>query len=223
MYPPVIVLGIDGALGNFSAAVATAGSIRAFRSERGNVALEAGLTTVSAVLKDAEVSATAIDRIAVGCGPGGFTGLRIAISYAKSLAQAWRRPLVAIDSFDLLEYGRRLDRVLTIVVGRRGVISARLRDGTGVERASGWIADVLRELEAPLSRDRVSLPVIGAPEDVLGALAERGILVSPVTPSTSPAACAAALAAAALTPAPSVHAVRADYGELPAARVPRLK
>lgn len=223
----MIVLGIDGALGGFSAAVAAAGAIRAFDSEPGNVALEAGLTTVAAVLKDAGVSAPDIERIAVGCGPGGFTGLRIAISYAKSLAQAWRRPLVAIDSFDLLEYGGGFDRVLTVVVGRPGVISARLRDGALVARASGWIADVVGELESALLQAGGKLggplPAVGASEDVLGALAERGIAVSPVTPSTSPAACAAALAAAALIPAPSVHAVRADYGELPAARVPRLK
>jgi tRNA threonylcarbamoyladenosine biosynthesis protein TsaB len=227
VYPQVIVLGIDGALGGFSAAIAADGWIRASRLEPGNVSLEAGLTTVSAVLKDAGVVAPEIERVAVGCGPGGFTGLRIAISYAKSLAQAWRRPLVAIDSFDLLEYGSRLHRVLTIVVGRPGVISARLRDGAQVARASGWIADVLQTLEAALRQaqgDRGKpLPVFGASEDVLGALAERGILVSLVTPSTSPAACAAALAAGTLTPAPSVHAVRADYGELPAARVPRLK
>jgi tRNA threonylcarbamoyladenosine biosynthesis protein TsaB len=227
VYPPVIVLGIDGALGGFSAAVAAAGTIRASGSEPGNVALEAGLTTVAAVLKDAGVAAPEIERLAVGCGPGGFTGLRIAISYAKSLAQAWRRPLVAIDSFDLLEHGGGFDRVLTVVVGRPGVISARLRAGAQVARASGWIADVLQELESALlqagGKSGDPLPTVGASEDVLGALAERGIVVSPVTPSTSTAACAAALAAAALTPAPSVHAVRADYGELPAARVPRLK
>lgn len=218
----MIVLGIDGALGAFSAAVAAGGSIRSKRSESGNVALEAGLSTVSAVLEDAGVTASQIERVAVGCGPGGFTGLRIAISYAKSLAQAWRTPLVAVDSFDLLEYGSSFDRVLTVVVGRTGVISARLRNGARIERASGWIADVLGELEDAL-RPSTPLTVLGAPEDVLSALAERGIVVSPVTPSIAPAACAAALAAAALKPAPSVHAVRADYGELPAARVPRLK
>ena len=221
----MIVLGIDGALGGFSAAIAAGGSILSARRASGNVALEAGLSTVSAVLDDAGVAASQIERVAVGCGPGGFTGLRIAISYAKSLAQAWCAPLVAIDSFDLLEYGGSFDRVLTVVVGRSGVISARLRDGTRTDRASGWIADVLQALEGALRAGRggAGLPVVGAPEDVLSALAERGIAVSPVTPSNVPAACAAALAAASLQPAPSVHAVRADYGELPAARVPRLK
>ncbi|HZY98774.1 MAG TPA: tRNA (adenosine(37)-N6)-threonylcarbamoyltransferase complex dimerization subunit type 1 TsaB [Candidatus Baltobacteraceae bacterium] len=220
------VLGIDGALNGFSVAVAGGGSILADRFEPGNVALESGLPAVAAVLREARVAAQAVDRIAVGCGPGGFTGLRIAISYAKSLAQAWDRPLVAIDSFDLLEHGSRLDRVLTVILGRQGVISARLRDGDRITRASGWVADVLQELGSALRRaqgDAEPLPVLGAPEDVLGALAERAIAVSPVIPSVVPAACAAALAAPTLEPASNVHAVRADYGELPAARVPRLK
>lgn len=218
-------MGIDGALGGFSAAVGDAEAIRAQRGEPGNVALEAGLAAVASVLREARVAPGDIERIAVGCGPGGFTGLRIAISYAKSLAQAWRRPLVAIDSFDLLEYGNGLDRVLTVVEGRPGVISARVRAHGRIARASGWIADVLDELSSPLreASGDVPLPVIGAPEDVLSALAERAMAVSPVTSFVAPAACAAALAAAALQPARSVHAVRADYGELPAARVPRLK
>jgi tRNA threonylcarbamoyladenosine biosynthesis protein TsaB len=217
----VKVLGIDGALGGFSAAIVSGPSILAKRWAAGNVALEAGLSEVSAVLREAHVAPHGLDRVAVGCGPGGFTGLRIALAYAKSLAQAWRRPLVAIDSFDLLEFATAHDRVLTVVVGRPGVISARLRDGTRVTRASGWIADVLDALS--LNGDTDPLPVVGASEDVLSALAERAIAVSPVPSSVTPAACAAALAASAREPAPSVHAVRADYGELPAARVPRLK
>ena len=223
----MIVLGIDGALGAFSAAVAVDGSVRAAAALTGNVALESGLDAVSGAMRDAGIVPAQLDRLAVGRGPGGFTGLRIAVSYAKSLAQAWRRPLVAIDSFDLLEYGSERRRVLTVVVGRPGVVSARLREGNRTQRASGWAADVVQALAGALRRAQEEagepLPVVGAPKDVLCALAERAIVVSPVVPLVTPAASAAALAAATLQPAASVHAVRADYGELPAARVPRLK
>jgi tRNA threonylcarbamoyladenosine biosynthesis protein TsaB len=215
----VTILAIDGALGSFSVALAIDGDVVAARSASGNVALESGLTMVRDVMSDARVAPERLDRLAVGAGPGGFTGLRIAIAYAKSLAQAWNLPLVAISSFDVLEFGRDLESVLTVVVGRPGVISARYRNGGRVRRASGRTRDVLSEI-AP-DRDR-PLAVVGAPKDVLAELAERAIAMHAVEPLVTPAAAAVALAAALRAPSTSVHAVTADYGELPAAKVPRF-
>jgi tRNA threonylcarbamoyladenosine biosynthesis protein TsaB len=215
----VKVLAIDGALGGFSCAIAVNGEIVAKRSEAGSVALEMGLAMLGEVLAEARLEPAHLDRLAVGIGPGGFTGLRIAIAYAKSLALAWARPLVPISSFDLLEYGRRLDPVLTIVIGRPGVISARYRRGSELRRASGRTRDALA---ATVPGDRPALPVIGTSKDVLAALAERGIVVQSLDPLVSPPAAAAALAAASREPAHNLHEVRADYGELPAAKIPNL-
>jgi tRNA threonylcarbamoyladenosine biosynthesis protein TsaB len=215
----VNVLALDGALGAFSAAVAADGAIVAAAYESGNVALERGLPIVDAVLAEAKLQPERIDRLAVGVGPGSFTGLRIAIAYSKSLAAVWQRPLVPIDSFDLLEFGGCFDRVLSVVVGRPGVISARYRDGSKARRASGWTAEVLAQVLPETER---SLTILGAPEDVLHALAERAIAVRPVVPAVMPAAAAAALAAALRTPPKSLHEVRADYGELPAAKPPKF-
>jgi tRNA threonylcarbamoyladenosine biosynthesis protein TsaB len=215
----VKILAIDGALGGFSTALAVDGEIVAARSEDGNVALELGLAMLGEVLSRSGVRPEQIDRLAVGIGPGGFTGLRIAIAYAKSLALAWTRPLVPVSSFDTLEYGRRLDRVLTIVVGRPGVISARYRNGVEVRRASGRTDEALA---ATLKGEEAPLTVVGASKDVLAALAERGMDVHSLDPLVTPAAAATALAAASRAPALSVHEVRADYGELPAAKVPKL-
>jgi tRNA threonylcarbamoyladenosine biosynthesis protein TsaB len=214
------VLGIDGALGAFSAAVTADDAVLACAAESGNVALEAGLAIVSRALTGAQITPQKLTRVAVGSGPGGFTGLRIALSYAKALAQAWGLPLVPVDSFDLLEHGQTFERVLTVVEGRPGVISARLRLGGRTARASGWIADVLDRLAPPKGEP---LTVLGASKDVLCALADRAVVVIPASPSVLNPASAAALAAAAREPAPNVHAVCADYGELAAARVPRLR
>jgi hypothetical protein len=62
---------------------------------------------------------------------------------------------------------------------------------------------------------------VGAPEDVLAALAERGLNVNAIAPLVAPAAAAIALAARTAPPARTPHEVRADYGELPAANVPK--
>ena len=213
------VLGIDGALDGFSVAIACDEEIVAVREASGNVALENGLTMVRDAMRAANVARCALDRLAVGVGPGRFTGLRIAIAYAKSLAQAWRLPLVPISSFDCLEYGRPLERVLSVVVGRPGIVSVRFRDGATVRRASGRTREALTACAAGGERP---LAVLGAPEDVLAELAERGIAVNSLDPLVSPPAAAIALAGATRAPAVSVHEVTADYGELPPARVPKL-
>jgi len=65
------------------------------------------------------------------------------------------------------------------------------------------------------------LNVVGAPKDVLHALAERGLIVRAVQPLVTPAAAAAALVASGRTPPKTLHEVRADYGELPAVTLPK--
>jgi tRNA threonylcarbamoyladenosine biosynthesis protein TsaB len=215
----VNVLALDAAFGGFSTAVARAGRIAATRLESGQVALERGLALVDDVLSAAQLEPEHIERLAVGIGPGSFTGLRIAIAYAKSLAAVWRRPLVPVDSFDLLEYGSDLGEVLGVVVGRPGVISARYRSASITRRASGRIGEVL---DSVLPSEGTPLAVVGAPKDVLDALAERAIIVRAFEPAVTPAAAAAALAAGFRTPPISPHEVRADYGELPAAKPPRF-
>lgn len=50
----------------------------------------------------AEAGVAEVDVIAVGRGPGSYTGVRIGVSAAKTLAWAWDKPLVGVSSLEAL-------------------------------------------------------------------------------------------------------------------------
>lgn len=66
----------------------------------------------------------AIERIAVGVGPGGFTGLRIGIATARALAQARDLPLVGVSSLAALAAPHERGRVVAVIDARRGEVFA---------------------------------------------------------------------------------------------------
>jgi tRNA threonylcarbamoyladenosine biosynthesis protein TsaB len=81
------------------------------------------LRLVERVLEDAGWDA--VERIAVGVGPGGFTGLRIGIATARALAQARDLPLVGVSSLAALAAGVDYDgAVVAVIDARRGEVFA---------------------------------------------------------------------------------------------------
>jgi tRNA threonylcarbamoyl adenosine modification protein YeaZ len=212
----VKILALEGALGGFAVAVRDGERSLAEASERPD-ALESGLGRVAALLARAGIDLGEIDRLAVGIGPGSFTGVRIAVSFAKAIALARGLPLVAISSYDILTPDDAADPVLTVVRGRRGIVSARLRNAATSRTASGTPAAVLDALLGTGRHEIVTLA--GNTEDVRSAVAERGLVVRALPDrAENPAAVVARLAVSA-EPSPTPHAVTPDYGELPAVTI----
>jgi tRNA threonylcarbamoyladenosine biosynthesis protein TsaB len=206
------ILALDAALGGFSAALDDGGTMRS-EATGAQDALEAGLGLIAGLLAGAGLRLDELDRIAVGIGPGSFTGVRIAVAYAKSLAYGSGVPLVGVSSYDALEPDDPPLPVLTAVHGRKGVICARLRTAGGSRTSCGPTAHVLDEL---LGGATGEIALAGNTEDVLSEIAERGWTVRALPPRADVAARAIAQLARTRTPSASPHALAPDYGEAPA-------
>ncbi len=206
------ILALDAALGGFSAALDDGATVRV-EATGAQDALEAGLTRIERLLEASGLRLRELDRIAVGIGPGSFTGVRIAVAYAKSLAYGSGVPLVGISSYDALEPDDPPLPVLTVVHGRKGVICARLRSAAGCRTACGPTAHVLATL---LGSGTGEIALAGNTEDVLSEIAERGWAVRALPPRADVAARAIAQLARTRPPSATPHALAPDYGEAPA-------
>jgi tRNA threonylcarbamoyladenosine biosynthesis protein TsaB len=62
------------------------------------------LVTIDDICRRAKVPPRELDAIAIGAGPGSFTGLRIGMATAKGIAFAARKPLWAVSSLAALAW-----------------------------------------------------------------------------------------------------------------------
>lgn len=100
---------------------------------------------VDELLHSTGIAPDEIDAVAVGKGPGSYTGLRIGVSFAKGLCYGLQKPLIAIGSLDALTAVAREDfeagildvedwsnvRLCPMVDARRMEVYAQVFDGEG--------------------------------------------------------------------------------------------
>lgn len=84
------------------------------------------------LLADAGVKKSQLDAIAIGRGPGAFTGVRLAIAIGQGIALALDRPVVPVSTLAALALQGSGPRVLAAIDARMGEVYAAaydLRDG----------------------------------------------------------------------------------------------
>jgi tRNA threonylcarbamoyladenosine biosynthesis protein TsaB len=81
------------------------------------------LTLAAAALAEVELDWAAIDLVAVGTGPGGYTGLRIGIATARALGRACAARLAGVCTLRTLAEPRG-GFVLALIDARRGELFA---------------------------------------------------------------------------------------------------
>jgi tRNA threonylcarbamoyladenosine biosynthesis protein TsaB len=105
------------------------------------------LPAVGDVMERADVAFSELDAIAVGVGPGTFTGLRIGVATARALAKASDLPVRGVSSLAALAAGMTGLSRLALIDAKRGEVYAALFEGDE-ER---WPPSVL-DIDALLER-----------------------------------------------------------------------
>lgn len=117
---------------------------------------------IDAVLGDAGVGPSDVDAIAVGVGPGAFTGLRVGLATADALGMALAVPVHGANTLDVLAFAtQRRDPFAVVTDARR--------------RELFWATYSSHD-------NRTSAPQVGTPDAARAALAGLDAVSPPGTP-----------------------------------------
>lgn len=105
-----LILSIETGTDICSVALANDGELMALReSDEGRDHAKKVALFVDELLRETGVQPSDLDAIAVGKGPGSYTGLRIGVSFAKGMCYALNIPLISVGSLDALAEVARED------------------------------------------------------------------------------------------------------------------
>lgn len=159
-----LILSIETATKLCSVALARDAVVLAMREEESERHTHAERINVfvAEVIAEAGVLLRNLDAVAVGIGPGSYTGLRIGLSAAKGLCYALDKPLMGLSTLGTLVAAARtmglMDRVcLPMIDARRMEVFTQAFDAQG--RSIGDVIPVV--LDAAWATEHVGVAVFG--------------------------------------------------------------
>jgi tRNA threonylcarbamoyladenosine biosynthesis protein TsaB len=175
------ILNIETSTAVCSVALSKGGKVIALQeSTQPNVHAEKLAVFINILMQQAALPYTALDAVAVGTGPGSYTGLRIGTSTAKGLCYALDKPLLAIPTLKAMalasaEIIKRNDiYYCSMIDARRLEVYTGLYDSEGKEVMpveakildKYSFADLLNETEIAFAGDGMpKMKTLSSPDD----------------------------------------------------------
>jgi tRNA threonylcarbamoyladenosine biosynthesis protein TsaB len=167
----MILLSIDTVADVVGVAVSSGANVLAVsevRSERRHA--EELTPMIDFVRRRADVDFREIDAVAVDVGPGLFTGMRVGIAAAKSIAHLLGVPTIGVCSLDALAADAAESTPESHDADPTSVIVATL----DARRREVYWATYRTAVDGGDGQQRVVAPQVGSREDLLASVRERG-------------------------------------------------
>lgn len=162
----MIILGVETATQQVGCALGgQEGILGSFHAAKGRRHAEILVPSIEFLFDQVRMKPAEVSCIAVDIGPGLFTGLRVGIATAKSMAMALRVPMIGLSSLDLLAYpARHSNRLIVPVIdGKRGEIfwAFYRQVSGGVQRLSDFQVSKPDDLAAELQARKELALLVG--------------------------------------------------------------